>query len=219
MITFWYTIEKSENEVNMKRKIVILHEIYGVNDFIRMQAQAYSNANTTVECISLYSDDKIFPYEQEQEAYEYFINEVGFDAPLDKLTEKILEARTHFDEVLLIGFSVGATLAWRLSMLPLQGIVCVYGSRIRQYLDVIPTCPTLVILPSHEKNFNVHELKKTLDALPSVYTRQYLGQHGFMDFNNTNYCYESYLHAQAEISQFFEIKHSQGGQNNGAKKH
>ncbi|MFJ7186545.1 dienelactone hydrolase family protein [Lysinibacillus xylanilyticus] len=193
----------------MKRKIFILHEIYGVNDFIKMQAEAYSNANTTVECISLYSDNRIFPYEQEQEAYEYFINEVGFDAPLEKLTKIILEARTHYDEVLLIGFSVGATLAWRLSTLPLQGVVCVYGSRIRQYLDVIPSCPTLVILPGHEKSFNVHELKETLNAFPSVLTRQYLGQHGFMDFNNPNYHNRSFLQSQTEISQFFDIK--QGG--------
>jgi dienelactone hydrolase len=209
MITFWYTIEKSKNEVYMKRKIFILHEIYGVNDFIKIQAEVYSNANTTVECISLYSDNRIFPYEQEQEAYEYFINEVGFDSPLEKITKLILEARTHYDKVLLIGFSVGATLAWRLSTLPLQGVVCVYGSRIRQYLDVIPSCPTLVILPGHEKSFNVHELKETLDAFPSVLTRQYLGQHGFMDFNNPNYHYGGYLQSQTEISQFFDIK--QGG--------
>ncbi|MGE7132459.1 dienelactone hydrolase family protein [Lysinibacillus xylanilyticus] len=201
----------------MKRKIFILHEIYGVNDFIKMQAEAYSNANTTVECLSLYSDNRIFPYEQEQEAYEYFINEVGFDAPLDKLAEKILEAKTHYDEVLIIGFSVGATLAWRLSTLPLQGIVCVYGSRIRQYLDVIPSCPTLVILPSHEKSFNVHELKETLVTFPSVHTRQYLGQHGFMDIHNPNYCYASYSHVQVEISQFLENKPGQGGLRNEPK--
>ncbi|GAB0170028.1 dienelactone hydrolase family protein [Lysinibacillus sp. CTST325] len=201
----------------MKRKIFILHEIYGVNDFIKTQAEAYGNANTTVECISLYSDDRIFPYEQEQEAYEYFTNEVGFDAPLDKLSEKILEARTHFDEVLLIGFSVGATLAWRLSSLPLQRIVCVYGSRICQYLDAIPSCPTLVILPSHEKSFNVHELKETLDTFPSVHTRQYIGQHGFMDFNNANYHHGSFLQSRTEISQFFEIKRSQGGLSNESK--
>jgi len=194
----------------MRRKVFILHEIYGVNDFIKAQAEVYSNASTTVECISLYLDNKIFPYEQEQQAYTYFINELGFDAPLKQLTEKILEARSQYDEVMLIGFSVGATLAWRLSTLPLQRIVCVYGSRIRQYLDITPSCPTLVILPSDEKSFNVQELKETLDTLPSVHTRQYLGQHGFMDFNNSNYCYESYLQAQAEISQFFEIKHPGG---------
>src|SRR6476661_2581040 len=110
----------------MKRKIFILHEIYGVNDFIKKQAETYSNASTTVECISLYSENTVFTYEQEQESYKFFINEVGFDAPLKKLSEKLLEARTQYNEVLLIGFSVGATLAWRLSTLPLQGIVCVY---------------------------------------------------------------------------------------------
>lgn len=201
----------------MKRKIFILHEIYGVNDFIKLQAETFSNVNTTVECISLYLESKTFPYEQEQDAYEYFINEVGFDAPVEKLTEKILEASAHYDEIMLIGFSVGATLAWRLSTLPLQGIVCVYGSRIRQYMDIIPSCPTLVILPSHEKNFNVHELKQTLDALPSVHTRQYPGKHGFMDYNHSNYCDESYSQAHAEISQFFEINTCQGGQSNEPK--
>ncbi|KOS61332.1 dienelactone hydrolase family protein [Lysinibacillus agricola] len=201
----------------MKRKIFILHEIYGVNDFIKKQAEAYSNASTTVECISLYLENKMFPYEQEREAYEYFINEVGFDAPLEKLTKKLLEARTHYDEVLLIGFSVGATLAWRLSTLPLQGIVCVYGSRIRQYLDVIPSCPTLVILPSHEKSFNVHELKKKLDILPTVHTRQYTGQHGFMDYHNLHYSRESYVHAHAEILHFLQTERSQGGQSNEPK--
>lgn len=201
----------------MKRKIFILHEIYGVNDFIKKQAATYSNASTTVECISLYSENTVFTYEQEQEAYEYFINEVGFDAPLKKLTPKILDAKTHFDEVLLIGFSVGATLAWRLSTLPLQGIVCVYGSRIRQYLEVIPSCPTLVILPSHEKSFDVLELKKTLDTLPAVHTKQYNGQHGFMDYYNPNYCHESFLQAQGDISQFLQTKRDQGEQNNGSK--
>ncbi|MGE7914906.1 dienelactone hydrolase family protein [Lysinibacillus xylanilyticus] len=199
---------EKENEVYMKRKIFILHEIYGVNDFIKKQAATYSTASTTVECISLYSENTVFTYKQEQESYEYFINEVGFDAPLKKLSNKLLEASTNYDEVLLLGFSVGATLAWRLSTLPLQGIVCVYGSRIRQYLDVIPSCPTLVILPSHEKSFDVLELKKTLDTLPAVHTKQYNGQHGFMDYYNPNYCHESYLQAQAEISQFFGIKQS-----------
>lgn len=201
----------------MKRKIFILHEIYGVNDFIKKQAATYSNASTTVECISLYSENTVFTYKQEQEAYEYFINEVGFDAPLKKLSNKLLEARTNYDEVLLIGFSVGATLAWRLSTLPLQGIVCVYGSRIRQYLEVIPSCPTLVILPSHEKSFNVLELKKTLDTLSAVHTKQYNGQHGFMDYYNPNYCHGSFSQAQGDILQFLQIERDQGGQNNGAK--
>ncbi len=201
----------------MNRKVFILHEIYGINNFIKVQADTYSDARTTVECISLYSGNKMFPYEQEQEAYEYFINEVGFDAPLEKLTQKLLEAKKQYDEVMLIGFSVGATLAWRLSILPLQRIICIYGSRIRQYLNVIPACPTLVILPSLEKSFSVHELKEALDVLPIVQTKQFTGLHGFMDCHNSNYCHESYLQAHFEILQFLQTEKYQGGQSSGPK--
>ncbi|MDI5811330.1 DUF535 family protein, partial [Salmonella enterica subsp. enterica serovar Anatum] len=42
--------------------------------------------------------------------------------------------------------SVGATLAWLSAASGLcDGVVCYYGSRIRQYLHLAPLCPTLVI--------------------------------------------------------------------------
>ncbi|CAM5711038.1 hypothetical protein LSPH24S_05385 [Lysinibacillus sphaericus] len=50
-----------------RKKIFILHEIYGVNDFIKDQGQTYSDSNTNVECISLYSNGKVFSYSQERE--------------------------------------------------------------------------------------------------------------------------------------------------------
>lgn len=201
----------------MKRKVFILHEIYGINDFIKTQAHAYENTNIKVECISLYPENKTFTYEQEQEAYMYFINNVGFDAPLKLLTHKLLEAKKQYDEVMLVGYSVGATLAWRLSSLPIHRVVCVYGSRIRQYLDVIPACPTLVIFPSNESSFNVHEIKETLEQLPAVETKQFIGLHGFMDCYNPNYCHESYLQAHFDILKFLENQQDQGGQQNEAK--
>lgn len=201
----------------MKRKVFILHEIYGINSFIKMQANTYENSNTKVECISLYPENKIFTYEQEQEAYLHFINNVGFDAPLKLLTHKLLEAKKQYDEVMLVGYSVGATLAWRLSSLPIHRVVCVYGSRIRQYLDVIPACPTLVIFPSTEIGFNIHELKEALDQFSTVETKQFIGLHGFMDCHNPNYCHESYLQAHFDIIQFLENKQYQGGQQNDAK--
>ncbi|AHN20253.1 dienelactone hydrolase family protein [Lysinibacillus varians] len=185
-----------------RKKIFILHEIYGVNDFIKDQGQTYSDSNTNVESISLYSNGKVFSYSQEKEAYQYFTQEIGFDRPLERLTLLLLEAKVQYDEVVLIGFSVGATLAWRLSNLPIHRIICIYSSRIRQYLDVHPTCPTLVILPSHEKSFDVNELKKAIERLPFVQTAQLSGKHGFMDYNNSNYCNNSYLQAQSVIHYF-----------------
>lgn len=188
----------------MKRKIFILHEIYGVNHFIEEQIQVYGNEDTAVSLISLYPAGLSFPYEQEKQAYDFFLQTVGFDAPLELLSQKILEACENYNEIILIGYSVGATLAWRLTTLPLYRVICVYGSRIRQYLDHIPSCPTLVVLPSHEDSFDVQSLKDILASIPNVQIKQYQGLHGFMDASNANYCQMSHSQAHTDIKYFLQ---------------
>lgn len=188
----------------MKRILFILHEIYGVNHFIKEQVRAYCDDNTTTTCISLYPEGLFFPYEQEKQAYDFFVQTVGFDTPIELLSQKLLEACEDYEEVVLIGYSVGATLAWKLATLPLHRIVCVYGSRIRQYMDVIPSCPTLVILPSQESSFDVQTLKEALVSIPNVHMKQYQGLHGFMDAFNPNYCYSSFLQAHNNIKSFLQ---------------
>lgn len=186
----------------MKRKIFILHEIYGVNHFIREQACAFKDKHTEVACVNLYADDQCFTYIEEKEAYQYFINEVGFDAPLAKLMTQLRAAIQQYEQVIVIGYSVGATLAWRLTTLPLHRVVCVYGSRIRQYLNLQPTCPTLILLPSFEKSFNVEEMSQALKLKNAVQTVQFAGQHGFMDRYNAAFHDESAMLAQQYIKHF-----------------
>ena len=186
----------------MKRKVFILHEIYGVNDFIKEQAIEFSEDQTVVECVALYPEGKVFSYTQEEEAYAYFTKEVGFDAPIEQLSQQLRVAIEQYEEVVLIGFSVGATLAWRLSTLPLHRVVCVYGSRIRQYLDIQPSCPTLVLLPYHEKSFNVSNMKHTLKHIHFVQVVQFSGEHGFMDDRNHAFQLESTLQAHIHIKNF-----------------
>ncbi|WP_083244588.1 MULTISPECIES: dienelactone hydrolase family protein [Lysinibacillus] len=202
MIHYW----KKPKGVVMKRKIFILHEIYGINQFIKEQAQSYLDEYTSVCCVSLYPEGKSFSYKQEQQAYDYFLHTVGFDAPLEMLSKKLLEACEKYDEVVLIGYSVGATLAWRLSTLPLHRVICVYGSRIRQFLDVQPSCPTLIILPSYESSFDVNAIKQELGHKFNVQTEQYQGHHGFMDTYNSNFCPASYLQAHAKILNFLRVE-------------
>ncbi|MET4561177.1 dienelactone hydrolase [Lysinibacillus parviboronicapiens] len=183
-------------------KVFILHEIYGVNNFIRQQALAFMDEHTDVECIHLYSDKKSFSYAQEKEAYLYFTNEIGFDAPLEILVKKLRAALQQYEKVIVIGFSVGATIAWRLSTLPLYRVVCVYGSRIRQFLNLQPKCPTLILLPSQEESFNIQDLRHALNHKQFVQTIQFPGKHGFMDRHNTSFHHESAMQAQTYIKNF-----------------
>lgn len=186
----------------MRRKVFILHEIYGVNDFMKEQAIEFSHNQTVVECMNIYPERQVFTYAQEEEAYAYYMKEIGFDMPLAKLSQQLRAAIAHYEEVVLIGFSVGATLAWRLSELPLHRVLCVYGSRIRQYLDVQPSCPTLVLLPSYEKSFDINELKVALQNKHFVQTTQFSGVHGFMDERNRAFHLESTLQARTYIKDF-----------------
>jgi len=65
---------------NNKKAVIILHEIYGINRFIKDVCS------------------------------EYHI--LGFD--LYKEVEQLVEkAKFTYDKVFIIGFSVGATIAWR----------------------------------------------------------------------------------------------------------
>lgn len=108
----------------------------------------------------------------------------------------------QYREVIVIGFSVGATLAWRLSTLPLHRVICVYGSRIRQYLDIEPSCPTLVLLPSSEKSFDIHAMKQKLDHIPLVQSIQFAGEHGFIDHYQPTFHQKSAIAAQKCLKNF-----------------
>ena len=87
-----------------------------------------------------------------------------------------------YGTLILIGYSVGATLAWLAARSGLcDGAVCHYGSRIRQYCDAAPPCPTQVILARHEPAFDPRALQNELEKYPSVACRMFNAQHGFCD--------------------------------------
>ena len=70
-----------------------------------------------------------------------FSDNVGFDTAA--IVSLLAELRAKYGTLILIGYSVGATLAWLAARSGLcDGAVCHYGSRIRQYCDAAPPCPT-----------------------------------------------------------------------------
>ncbi|EQH73542.1 dienelactone hydrolase family protein [Clostridioides difficile DA00256] len=130
--------------------IVVLHEIYGINSFIEDVCQKYYKYGYDVFCPELLGEKRVFPYSKVQEAYDFFINNVGFD--IYKKVEKLInDLKSEYKYVFVAGYSVGATIAWRCSEDSFcDGIICCYGSRIRDYMDVIPKCPTLLVFAKHD---------------------------------------------------------------------
>jgi dienelactone hydrolase len=145
--------KKSENS---KQAIVVLHEIYGVNQFIKEQWQKFTQAGYDVFCPNMI-ERASFSYEKSIEAYDFFMKNVGFEV-YKEISSFVNKLKDKYDNVFIIGFSVGATIAWRCCENSLcSGIVACYGSRIRDYTDINPICPTLVLF-AKEDSFDVHEM-------------------------------------------------------------
>lgn len=166
--------------------IVVLHEIYGANNFIKDVCQKYYKDGYDVFCPELLGDRKVFSYSESQEAYGFFIDNVGFD--IYKQVEKLInDLKSEYKYVLVIGYSVGATIAWRCSEDSLcDGIVCCYGSRIRDYMEATPKCPTLLVFAKHD-SFDVDSIFCQLSRKQNVQIEILDANHGFIDTYSKNY--------------------------------
>lgn len=167
----------------MKKAIIVLHEIYGINEFMQEQCQKFKNSGFAVFCPNMIGRPP-FSYEKSKEAYDYFMKNVGFEVHkeinilVNTLTEK-------YDRVFIIGFSAGATIAWRCCENVLcSGIISCYGSRIRDYADLTPASPTLLLF-AKEDSFDVNELISKLQSKKRLSMVEFDAKHGFVDpFSN-----------------------------------
>lgn len=192
---------------NSDTVIIVLHEIYGINKHIVKVCQILSDRKYDVAAPNFLKDGINFRYEQEAKAYSYFMNEIGLDNALIKLTQILISMRPLYKRIYVLGYSIGATLAWLCSQTNLCDLVIgFYGSRIRDNLAIIPQCPTLLFFPTEEQNFDVDCLINKLNRVKNISIKKLNGKHGFADPFSKNYNNTSTLIAHKEILLFLESK-------------
>jgi dienelactone hydrolase len=161
--------------------IIVVHEIYGINQHMEEVCQLLSEQNVDVICPNLLEQQISFEYSQEEKAYRHFMDRVGFPKAVHQIKKILLDNQNKYSKRFVIGYSVGATVAWLCSEEEgVDGIVGYYGSRIRDYVDRSPKCPALLFFPQEEKSFHVEELISTLNK-KSIDVHRCRGQHGFSD--------------------------------------
>lgn len=188
-----------------KGAIIVLSEIYGVNEFIADQCQRFRDAGYKVFCPNIIGKPP-FPYDASAEAYDFFMNNIGFDR-YEKINSLICQLKKEYEKVFVIGFSVGATIAWRCCENHLcDGIVACYGSRIRDYTDLKPVCPMLLIL-AKEDSYDVQALALGLGNKQQVSVLEFEAGHGFLDPYSECYSERQSKCAEEAIDSFLiEIK-------------
>lgn len=191
----------------MERKeyaVIVLHEIYGVNPHIKWVCEQYLAAGYDVLCPNFVKSGDYFDYCKEGDAYQYFIDHIGFDSVTEEFEKIFNKAHSNYKQIFLLGFSVGATAAWICSGLEntVDGVICYYGSRIRDYQFINPKCPVLLIWAKEEESFNVSELANTLREKHFVNIHMLNGKHGFSDPFCKNYNEQWQKIAQDLVDEF-----------------
>lgn len=169
-----------EQKKRSTKAVVIIPEIYGINQYIKDWEEFFRVKGYDAYSVDLRGEHS-YSYSESGAAYDRFMTDIGFDQ-YKEVAIYISELRVYYKKVIVFGSSVGATIAWRLAEnLNCDGMIGFYGSRIRDYLDVNPVCPCLLVFPKQEKSFDVPAIISKLELKQKVETLVLPGNHGFAD--------------------------------------
>lgn len=194
------------NSINKSNTVIfVLHEIYGMNEHIQQVCKQFSEKGYYVICPALTNQDQTFEYDQGEEAYRHFMEGTGFESAAEKVEKLITKAKLQYEYVILAGYSIGATVAWICSSKNdmCDGIIGYYGSRIRDYIELKPKCPALLLFPKEEKSFYVDKLSVTLkEADADIHILE--GSHGFCDPFSAHFYEQSSKEAEQMVNDFLK---------------
>lgn len=193
---------------NRKKLVILVHEIYGINQHIHTFAQLLEKLGADVICPNLLPTNEPFNELQGEEAYHYFMEQVGFEKGSATINRIINQVHKRYDEIYLVGFSVGATIAWICSTQNafLKRTICFYGSRIRDYYQLNPQCPVTLFLSSIEKSFNVHDFVAKLSErkYDNVDIQLFKAKHGFANSYSRSFNKCAYHETMTQIESMIQ---------------
>lgn len=166
--------------------LLIVTDVFGNTPAIASFARQFP-----VPCLiaSPFSGEKT-QYPAETLAYHAFIAEGGVGAYAEHVAQLIEANQSSLRYA--FGFSAGASALWLNSANPamakLQQAVLFYGSRIRDYRDVQPVCPTRLIFAEQEAAFEPAKLVADLRQLNQDAELVKGSKHGFMNPYSAGFC-------------------------------
>ena len=174
-----------EPEGEVKGAIIVIQEIFGVNEHIRDVTERYSMVGYKTIAPALYdrytrgfeAGYALKDIEQgrklKSEANE---NIDGTLADLDATRAAVSDAGS----VGITGFCWGGFASWiAASRLEFQAAACYYGGGIIDFNNEAPRCPTILHFGQHDKTIPLSEVDEIAEAHPGIETHLYDADHGF----------------------------------------
>ena len=173
-------------EGEAKGGIIILQEIFGVNQHIREVALGYADKGYAALAPAIFDrvERKIeFGYEDQSEF------DRGLDIAFSKLSigdalvdiQTTVDALAKFGNVGVVGYCFGGLLTWlsACSVSGLSAASCYYGGGISDNLDQENKCPTIMHFGLKDPYIPVEQIEKIKAKLSHLDIYTYDSDHGF----------------------------------------
>lgn len=132
--------------MSQKPLVILAHEIYGINSHMKKMARLIKMVGYDVMTPNLLGDGEVYTLQEEKTAYEQFTKHERLKTG-ETLIQNLIRQNAG-RPIFVIGFSAGATIAWKCSSMPeVSGAVCYYGSRIRDSLYHVLGVPGSIVFP------------------------------------------------------------------------
>ncbi len=178
-----------EPKGNIKGAIVLLQEIFGVNQHIKEVAQNYSDTGYIVYTPDIFHRIKQgieLGYEEKdiQKGLEYK-DKIGWDIPIMDIVSCAADLKSNH-KVAVLGYCFGGSLSWRANQKSHIFDACIsfYGSSVSEFIDIEPKSPTMLHFGLLDKGIPKNSIDKIEDFSSrskkeiNVYTYQN-ADHGF----------------------------------------
>ena len=168
-----------------KGAVVVIQEIFGVNQHIREVTDGYAAAGYVAVAPKLF--DRIEPNielgytEQDMgQGIELAFQKLDMATTLQDIQAAINHAGAH-GKVGVVGYCFGGLLTW-LSACNLEGVAAAssyYGGGVAGQMDMSPKCPVIMHFGELDAHIPMSDVEKVKAAQPDVPVYVYAADHGF----------------------------------------
>lgn len=190
-----------------KGTVVVIQEIFGVNDHIRAVADGYAADGYLAFAPQIF--DRV------ASGIELGYEQADMTRGIELAFQRLDHGKTMLDlaatvaagsgRVGVVGYCFGGLLAWRAAC-ELEGLsaaVCYYGGGIAREADRTPACPVMMHFGERDAHIPMSDVERIRAAHPEVAVHVYPADHGFNCDHRASYDAASAAEARGRTLAFF----------------
>jgi len=205
---FSFGAYRAEPDGKPRGGVVVIQEIFGVNQHIREVADGYAAAGYAAIAPQLF--DRVEPgielgYEEPHltRGIELAFQQLDHADALRDL-QAAVNAAGRYGRVGVVGYCFGGLLAWRAAC-DLEGVaaaVAYYGGGVAREAERAPRCPVMMHFGERDAHIPLEDVEKVRAAQPEAQIHVYSADHGFNCDRRGSYDADSAAEAKSRTLAF-----------------